>query len=303
MSANSLVAIITKNRTNSAYVGARSGADRVLLAHALSSVHFVPEKPDDIVEQCGLIRQAVKLRPNAMVLAPTHATKMNDALEEVHAADIPLFCVVSEPEPSSAVTFVGSDDWALARDMAIRLAKHLGERGDIVIINGHPDASTSAPRAAGFRDGLTAFPGITIRAERRGYYQRDPAAEAFEQLVGAQGVPDGVLTANDFMARGIWDVLESRETTSIVVSANATPEGVSMIKDGRILASAAFDAMSMAGLAAEAAVRYLRGETVPRSMMLPAILVDQDNLEYWDRPYEVRSMYPWDDAVAKCVVP
>jgi len=302
MNANSLVAVITKNRNNPAYVGARCGADRVLSAHTLSSVHFAPENPDDIVEQCGLVRQAVKLRPNAMVLAPAHATKMKDVLEEVHAADIPLFCVVSEPEPSSAVTFVGSDDWALARDMAIRLAKHLGEHGDIVIINGHPDASTSAPRAAGFREGLLAFPEIAIRAELRGDYQRDSAAKAFEQLLSARGVPNGVLTANDFMARGVLDVLQARETTSIVVSANATPEGVSMIKDGRILASAAFDAMSMAGLAAEAAVRYLRGETVPRSMMLPAILVDQHNLEYWDRPYEARSMYPWDDAVAKCVV-
>ena len=88
----------------------------------------------------------------------------------------------------------------------------------------------------------------------------------------------------------------------VIYSANATPEGVLMIKEGRILASAAFDAMSMAGLAAEAAVRHLRGEIVPKSILLPATLVDQDNLEYWDRPYEERSMYPWDDAVAGYVV-
>ena len=60
--------------------------------------------------------------------------------------------------------------------------------------------------------------------------------------------------------------------------------------------------MSMAGLAAEAAVRHLRGEIVPKSILLPATLVDQDNLEYWDRPYEERSMYPWDDAVNRYVV-
>jgi len=301
MNANPLVAVITKNRTNPAYVGARLGADRVLLANALSSVHFVPENPDDIVEQRDLVRKAIKLSPSAIILAPAHATNMKDVLEEVYAAEIPLFCIVSEPEPTSAITFIGSDDQSLARSMAMRLALHLGERGNIVIINGHPDSATSAPRAAGFREGLAAFPDIVVRGERRGDYQRDRAAEAFEELVLAEGVPDGVLSANDFMACGVWDVLQARDVTSIIVSANATPEGVLMIKEGRILASAAFDAMSMAGLAAEAAVRHLRGEILPKSILLPATLVDKYNLEYWDRPYEERSMYPWDDAVARYV--
>ena len=45
MSANSLVAIITKNRTNSAYVGARSGADQPLTERTIESRST--EVPDD----------------------------------------------------------------------------------------------------------------------------------------------------------------------------------------------------------------------------------------------------------------
>ena len=302
MHANSLIAVITKNRTNPAYVGARFGAKRVLATHKIPSVQLVPGNPDDIAEQSELVRRAIELSPDAIVLAPAHTTKMKNVLEEVGAADIPLFCIVSEPDPSSAVTFVGSNDRILARNMATRLAEHLGQLGHIVIINGHPDAATSAPRAAGFREGLLPFPDISIRAELSGDYQRGSAAIAFEQIVLAQGVPDGVLAANDFMACGVWDVLQAHEMTSVVVSANATPDGVSMIKDGRLLASAAFDAMSMAGLATEAAVRYLRGESVPRSIILPATLVDQSNVEYWDRSYRERFIYPWNEAVAKFVV-
>ena len=70
MNANSLVAVITKNRTNPAYVGARLGADRVLSANALSSVSYVSENPDDIFEQRDLVRKAIKLSPTAIFWRP-----------------------------------------------------------------------------------------------------------------------------------------------------------------------------------------------------------------------------------------
>ena len=44
---------------------------------------------------------------------------------------------------------------------------------------------------------------------------------------------------------------------------------IAAIKAGSLLATASFDAMKMACLAAEAAVRHLRGERVPREIILP----------------------------------
>lgn len=52
------------------------------------------------------------------------------------------------------------------------------------------------------------------------------------------------------------------------------PDAIVAIKSGKLLATASFDAMKMACLAAEAAVRYLRGEQVPREIMLPVEIVD-----------------------------
>ncbi|CAN0589530.1 unnamed protein product, partial [Ectocarpus sp. 12 AP-2014] len=41
-------AVITKNLTNPAYSGARSGVDRILAGLGAEASHFVPSKPDDI---------------------------------------------------------------------------------------------------------------------------------------------------------------------------------------------------------------------------------------------------------------
>ena len=111
------------------------------------------------------------------------------------------------------------------------------------------------------------------------------------------GVLDGVLAPNDFMACGILDVIRSRGLPIPVVGANATPEGAELIKQGAMLASAAFDAMSMAGLAAEAAIRHLRGETVPRFIDLPVKIIHSENIGDWDKPYSEREMYSWNEAL------
>ena len=56
-----------------------------------STVHYVPERPDDVVEQIALIERAIAERPDAVVFTPVHQTAVNDAILTFDAAGIPLF--------------------------------------------------------------------------------------------------------------------------------------------------------------------------------------------------------------------
>ena len=64
-------------------------------------------------------------------------------------------------------------------------------------------------------------------------------------------------------------------------------------------ARAGVDARKRAGLAAEAGGRYLRGEQVPREIMLPVEIVDRSNCAAWDLPFEARALPQWDAVVEK----
>ncbi len=66
------IAVFTKNRLNPAYAGARVGADRVAARFGIETAHYVPETPDDPVEQSALIAQALDDRVDAIVLIPAH---------------------------------------------------------------------------------------------------------------------------------------------------------------------------------------------------------------------------------------
>lgn len=291
------LAAFTKNRTNPAYIGARLGADRVAARLGCSLRHHVPTKPDDVEEQRGLLAAVLAEGVDAILLAPTHATALNDLLQRARSKGIPILCIVSQPEKFDCTCFVGSDDRALARGIADHLFDSLGGRGDVVTLEGHPNAMTTAPRTAGFRDAAAARPAVRIKASRAGDFQRDGGHRAMAELLGAEPRIDGVLAANDFMAIGALDAMREARRLMPIVGINATPEGVAAVKRGDLVATSSFDAMKMACLGVEAAVRVLRGETVPRLLMLPVEVVDRSNCVAWDKPYAERSLPEWRDYV------
>jgi ribose transport system substrate-binding protein len=288
------LAFFTKNRTNPAYVGARLGADRVAARLGCEVSHHVPAKPDDVEEQRALLEAVLAEQPDAILLVPTHGTALNDILGRIQAEGIPLLCAVSRPEVVVPMSFVGSDDRALAHGIADYLFDRLPNGGEIVTLEGHPNAMTTAPRAAGFRDAAAARPGIRIVASRAGDFQYDAGKAAMAALLATHPRIDGVLAANDFSGLGAIEAMRESRRMVPIVGINATPEGVRAIKAGDLLASASFDAMKMACLATEAAYRILCGETVPAEIMLPVEVVDRGNCATWDRPYVERPLPDWD---------
>jgi ribose transport system substrate-binding protein len=290
------IAVFTKNRTNPAYEAARLGADRVAARLGASTVHYVPDKPDDVGEQTALIGRAIALRPDAAVLVPVHETAVNDAILGFDAARIPLFNFVTRTTAGRRICFVGSDDHALAKDIARHLFAALSTRGEIVIIEGTPASATSRARLAGFHDALAACPDIRVRASLCGEYQRDVARRLFSAAADRLRGVDAVLCANDVMALGVLDALASAaDNRPLVVGVNAIPEAVTAIAAGRMLATVSFDAMAMSAVATEAAIRHLRGETVPHEIILPVQIVDASNCATWNVPFEGRSLPSWRD--------
>ena len=292
-----VIAVFTKNRTNPAYTAARLGADRVAARLGARVAHYVPEKPDDVAEQRTLVERAIAARPDAAVFVPVHATAMSDSVRQLNAAGIPTVNYLNRLAEGRFVTYVGSDDFRLARDIAAYLFQHIGGKGDIVILEGVPAAVTSQERLRGFRDAARDSPGIRIAASRAADYQQDTARRVTAGLLAGLPRVDGILCANDVMALGAIAALKAAGRSIPLVGVNAIPEAIAAIKSGSLLATVDFDAMRISSIATEAAIRHLRGERVPPEIILPVRIVDAANYQAWDRPFEERECPRWEDVV------
>jgi ribose transport system substrate-binding protein len=289
------LAVFTKNRTNPAYAAARLGADRTARAFGVETRHYVPEKPDDVEEQIALIDKALGERPDAFVLVPVHPTAVNGAIRKIVAAGVPLVGYLNRYTEPGPLSFVGSDDYALGVRIATYLFEHLKGRGDVLVVEGPRESVTSLDRLRGFRDAQKQFPGVRFVATICGEYQRPDTIEAAKAFLASGVRFDAVLAANDVMALATIEALDGAGREAVVVGVNAVPDAIESIRQGKLLATIDFDALRIAGVATEAAIRHLRGEAVPPEIILPVQIVDRSNYAEWDKPFETQPLVRWEE--------
>jgi ribose transport system substrate-binding protein len=295
------LAVFTKNRVNPAYAAARLAADRVAAEAGARTMHFVPQTPDDVGQQKALVGEALAAVPDAVVFVPVDDRQMVPDLARFAAAGIPVVTCINRME-GKVISFVGSDDVAVGHDAAKALIDALGgpngKGGRIVAIEGTPVAPTSRDRTVGLSKALAEAPAIRLVGSGVGYFQQAPAREEMARLLAEHAEIDGVWTSNDVMAFGALEALATAGRMAKVVGVNGLPEAIDHIERGAMQASVDFSAFNIAGIAAHAALRHLRGEAVPASIMVPAALIDRTNFQRWKVPFALRPTPVWEEIVA-----
>ncbi len=291
-----VIAVFTKNWVNPAYAAARLAVDRVAAEAGARTIHYAPQTPDDVAEQKALVTEALAARPAAVVLNPTDDVAMQEDLVRLAAAGIPVTLFINRMQ-GPALTFVGSDDEAIGRRTGTALFEALGGTGRVVGLEGPQAAPTSRARVRGLRETLGRFPGIELLDMAVGHLQQPPAKSAMAGLLDRHARIDGVWTANDVMAFGALDALDAAGRQAKVVGVNGLPAAIEHIERGTMLASCDFSAFNIAAIAARSVLRHLRGEPVPREIMVPAELIDRGNCARWKVPFAERPCPTWEEIV------
>ena len=290
------LAAFTKNGVNPNYQAFLRGVERAAAAEGATATRHVPATPDDPAQQIALLRGVVAERPDAIIFAPADDRLLEAPVAKAIAQGIPFIGFVNRME-GNFVTFVGADDVAMGRTIAGVMIAALGGRGDVVLIEGPDSAPTSRDRGRGFREAIAASPGIRLLGSAPGRYLREPGRAAMTSLLAQHSQIDGVICTNDLMALGALDALEAAGRQALVVGNNGTIEAAEEIARGRLLATMDYDGQRMGAVAAMAALRHLRGEPVPREILLPAQVVDGANHQAWLVPIEDRPLPAWDAVI------
>jgi len=286
------IAVFTKNSTNPAYAAFRFAADQIARASGAKTVHFVPNKPDNVDEQKAFVEQVLKDRPDVVIFIPVDDVAMIDSVKKLNEANIPIV-LASNPLPGSFVTYVGADDYAIGYREAKYLFDKMGGKGKIVVIEGTPAAPTNRERLRGYKRAFAEYPGIQVLGSGLGNYQQPDAKRVMEKFLAEHQQIDAVLSANDGMALGALEALKEAKRTAIVVGINGILPAVKQIETGAILATVDFNMFKIGCTATRAAVRYLKHEPLPEKVMLPAEVIDKTNYKAWLTPVNERSCPQW----------
>jgi ribose transport system substrate-binding protein len=287
------IALLTKNQTNPFFAAERLGAEDAARQMGAHMIEFIPTQPDSIPEQMSEIDDVIQRKPDAIVMVPVDYKAMVPGIEKINAAGIPVVNITDRSAGGTFLSYVGSNDYDLAKATGTELLKAMGGKGTVIILEGVPGALTSINRLRGFKDALKAFPNVRLVATQPANYQRLQAMQVMDNLLQAHPDVDGIMAENDAMAIGALDALDDADHKALVVGINGTEEAVDEIKKGRMLATGDYDGFLQGCAGTMIAIRHLRNEPVVTSIIQPPVVIDRSNVADYSTPPSQRSCPDW----------
>jgi ribose transport system substrate-binding protein len=294
-------AFFVKNVTNPNWRYARIGAEKAAKELGITIEQVAPTKPDNIEEQTRLVEDWIVKKPDGFVFVPVDYKALVPTVQRAIDAKIPVSMYSNNmPDVKGAVTYCGSDDEIIGYEVTKFLFDKMGGKGKIVHIDGVPAAITAQQRKAGFERALKETPGIELLTSQPGQYRRLPAVQVIENVMQRFPQIDAVVCANDDMAVGVVEAMTSagRAGKTLVTGVDVIADAATLIRDGRLFASADYSLHDQAYLAVHALAKHLNSEKVPSPIVLPVKIATKDNIAPWLKPVEERPIPNWADVIA-----
>ncbi|WP_099361215.1 sugar ABC transporter substrate-binding protein [Fredinandcohnia onubensis] len=232
-------------------------------------------------KQVQQIENFIAQKVDAIILQPIETDASSPAVEKAKEAGIPIINLnsVTTAEPDA---FVGSRDEESAEIAINYIAEKIGNKGNIVMMQGYPGQSSEIKRTEGAQAILEDYPEITLIDQQTANWDRNEALDLMQNWLQAhKGKINGVFAQNDEMAMGALLTLENEGVKDdiVLVGVDAIPDALQAVKDGRLDATVFQNAIGQGNGSIETALKVINGEDVEKEVFIPFELVTQDNVE------------------------
>lgn len=232
----------------------------------------------DIARQNQQVRDFISQKCAAIVLCPCNSQSIGPVIEEANRAGIPVFTAdIACLAPNAKVeSHIATDNLDGGKQAAAAMIEALGEAGGKVAILDYKSAESCLLRVQGFKEIIAKHnaekPGkIEIVAELPGDGEQAKGDKAAQDALQAHPDLAGIFAINDPSALGAVAALERSGKADQVklVGFDGQKIGKEAIKAGKIYADPIQYPDRIGTQTAQAILKFLRGEEVPKQQLIP----------------------------------
>ena len=233
----------------------------------------------DAAKQLNDIDDMIQQGVSVMLIDPVDSNAIKSAIEACDAAGIPVIAYNS-PLNFEIASTVATDNYLAGQLVGEAMGKALDGKGKVAMLT-YNVAEVCLDRANGFKDAIANYPDIEIVEEQEIQPGTDTALPVAENIL--QSYPDlnGFFALNDPSALGCVAAVESANLLDQVkiVGVDGSDDAKAAIAEGKMLASAAQDPVTIGSEAVETAYKVIAGETVETDIKIPSYLVDESTAQ------------------------
>lgn len=247
---------------------------------------IVKDAGGDIATQESDIRDLVSAGVDFLVVAPLESNGLQGALQEAMDNEIPVILVdrLIDGEAGELFTTAITSDFIWEGEQSAKaLEAALPDGGNVVIINGGYDSSTSTDRQDGFVNALDTTK-FKIVAEQDGSWLMDKSQSVMENILQAQGGEniDAVFAVTDDMIQGAKTAIEAAGLEPgkdiLTVGIDGTKAAFEDVASGKQLASVTCSPY-FGPIVVETITKITEGESIPESITIEDTVYTIDNVQ------------------------
>ncbi|SET03175.1 ABC transporter substrate-binding protein [Thorsellia anophelis] len=208
-------------------------------AGTMNAKVYVSDAAHDVAKQINDIEDMLQKDIDILLINPTDSVGVQSAVESAKNVGVTVIAIDAQAQ-GPIDSFVGSKNYDAGYQSGQFLAKSIGGKGEVAILDGIPVVPI-LERVKGFEDAVKEFPEIKIVTKQNGKQERDTSLSVTENMIQANPNLVGIFSVNDTGALGALTAIEASGLDIKLVSVDGFPEAIDAIlkDDSKFIATAA----------------------------------------------------------------
>ncbi|MDQ2739842.1 MAG: ABC transporter substrate-binding protein [Actinomycetota bacterium] len=229
-----------------------------------------------VPDQTNIVNAVVATKPGAIMISITDPTAMDGPLKAAKNAGIKIIGIDGDLNDKSVMTTNIQSDGVQGGELAgDALAKAVGEKGTVLMIDNATGSVVSKARTDGFSKAIAKYPSMKVLPIQYSNNDVSKAASIVSTTAAANSNLVGVFGVETNNTQGaLTGVREAGKNGKIkVVGYDTSDPIVAALKDGSLTGTVVQYPRGEGRTGVDSAVAAMEGKTVPRNQAAPAIFV------------------------------
>jgi ribose transport system substrate-binding protein len=276
------IPVISKGFQHQFWQAVKLGSEKAAKDFNVDITFEGPETEAQVDKQMEMLQTAIDKKPAAICFAAVDSKAAIPLLEKAKAAKIPVIGFDSGVDSDIPVTTAATDNIAAAATAADKMAELIGGSGEVAIIAHDQTSRTGIDRVKGFTDQVTAkYPNIKIVATQYGGGDQLKSTDLAKAII--QGNPNlkGFFGANEGSIIGVLNGVKElgKEGKLVVIGYDSGQQQMDAIRSGTEAGAITQDPIGIGYKCVEAAVKAMKGETLPKTIDTGFHWFDKTNID------------------------
>ena len=272
---------ITKNMDtdNGFWYSIMEGAKLAASEYEVKLIIRGPKMEGDYIKQNQLILEAIKEKPDAIVLAAADYKETTETARLIVSNHIKLVFIDSEVNEKIADSVIATDNYKAGIRMGAVMKKLINDGEEIGIISHVKGTSTAIDREEGIRMGLSDDKEKIVEiAYCNSDYKK--AQELTEDMLKRHPNITVIAGLNQYASVGAGSVVKKLglEDTIKIIGFDNAREQIKYLEEGIYEAIVIQKPFNMGYLGVESAIKLIRGEKVKSEIDSGSTLITKDNM-------------------------